>query len=161
MVAGRPGIVSPMVRNSLLLLALGAVTVLQATLNRRIGSELGLGGAVLLNAVVMCGAAAILVGYLTASGTTLLSNGALLGFEGLRQWSWWWILPGLFGLGIVLGLPMMVERVGALTVFVGLVAGQTIAGLIWDALEEGIAVTPSRALGVACAIAAVLLVGRR
>ena len=150
-----------MIRSSLFLLAIGAVSVLQATLNRRIGAEIGLGGAVLLNALVMCSTAAVVVTALTATGTALLGHGTVLGLEGLRQWSWWWVLPGLFGLAIVIGLPMMVERVGALTVFVGLVTAQTVTGLVWDAIEEGIPVTPTRALGVVAAIAAVLLVGRR
>jgi len=137
-------------------LALGVVMVLQAALNRRISLAWGLLPAALLNAAIFW---ALVTGcYLwarTGAGplASLVARGA-----SIRDLEGFWILPGLFGFAIVLGLPWSIQRLGALHTFVVVVAAQMAASLLWDRLAEGIAIDARRLLGALLAVAGALLV---
>ena len=140
-------------------LGLGAIAVLQAAINRKVAAVWGLAPAVLLNTVVLLVVAGAFL------GTALRGLGPFARFVAedarLGQLRWWWVLPGLLGFALVAGLPWAVARVGALQVFVGVVAAQMVTSLFWDALVEGIPATGARALGAALAIVSVVLVAWR
>jgi len=142
----------------LLPLCLGAVAVLQATLNRQIAERWGLAPAAILNTSIAVLCSTALLVYCLASGSR---SGLLrVTFEpgALR---WWWLLPGAFGFAIVVGLPWAVGKAGALPTFVSMVAAQMLASALWDRFALGIAWDGSRALGAVLAIASVWLVGRQ
>ena len=87
--------------------------------------------------------------------------------EGLLRWQLdasafrgWWLVPGLVGFLIVLGLPWAVQRIGALSTFVALVGAQMLASAAWDRLAGGIPLSAPRVLGAICTVAGVVLLSR-
>lgn len=134
---------------------LGAAAVLQGVLNRRIAQHLSLPGAVLLNASVL---------LLASLGLFLLSRGRVGPFAALdapsdlRTFGLWWLLPGLLGLTLVLGIPYAIHRVGAFTTFLGILVAQLVTSLIWDAIFEHRGPTLPKLLGAALAVAGAWLV---
>jgi transporter family-2 protein len=142
----------------LLPLGIGAAAVLQATINRQIAGQWGLAPAALLNTSIALLCAIGLLGYCVAAGP----RGGLLrvAFEP-ASFRAWWLLPGLFGFAIVVGLPWAVGKAGALPTFVSMVAAQMLTSALWDRYALGVAWEPSRVLGAVLAIASVWLVGRQ
>ena len=136
-------------------LVLGAVAVLQATLNRQVAATWGLAPASVLN---------MLVGLAWAGAFLLVVQAGRLDPElsrvevRLGQMRWWWVLPGLFGFGLVTGLPWAVDKLGAQPVFVAVVGAQMVTSLLWDAYVEGVGVSAPRLLGGLLAVASVGLV---
>lgn len=137
-------------------LFLGALAVLQAALNRKILTHLGLSYAVILNATVLLVIASVFACVLRfgPSGFPPEFRGKLA----LDQFRWWFIVPGCCGFFIVSGVPWSLSKVGALTVFVSLVAAQVVASALWDAAFEGQPLSPTRIAGGVLAIGAVVLV---
>ncbi|MBL8678280.1 MAG: DMT family transporter [Myxococcales bacterium] len=124
----------------------GVASVIQAALNRRISAAWGLPAAIVLNALVLVTCATILYALSRAGATpSELFRPKPEAFSNPR---WWYLLPGLLGLVIVAALPLAISKVGALQIFVTVVAGQMLAGLVWDKIVEGVAITPSRVAGV-------------
>ncbi|MCC7442105.1 MAG: DMT family transporter [Bdellovibrionales bacterium] len=139
--------------------ALGGLTILQAGLNRMIGSRWGLVPAVFLNSLVLILAASAVYGIAVARPD--LFPPLFQDRGGFRSFSWWYLLPGLCGLCLVMGIPWAIGRAGATPVFVTLVAAQMVASLAWDRMVEGQPLSPPRLLGAALAIAGALLAARR
>lgn len=130
--------------------ALGLLAVVQVGLNKRIAAVIGLMPATLLNAGILLAVAGVIWLYargLRPAGEWTVGNGSL------GQFAWWWVVPGLCGLALVAGMPWAVKRVGALQVFVLLVATQMVFSLVWDHFVEDVAVTAPRVIGAALAIA--------
>lgn len=122
-------------------LVLGAFTVLQAGLNRRIALRVGLPSAVLLNACWLAIAASTF--YLL----TFKGGAAQKLLEIPRTFSWWYLLPGLMGLGLIWGLPMAIKNGGAQSTFVLLVSAQLLASILWDWRVEGLTIPPAKIIG--------------
>jgi uncharacterized membrane protein YdcZ (DUF606 family) len=76
-----------------------------------------------------------------------------LGASGL-----WILLPGIFGFCLVVGLPLALAQLGAMRVFVVVVASQMAVSGVWDAWVEGIPPSPLRVLGAALALIGAVLV---
>jgi len=136
---------------------LGIVAVMQATLNKEIAAHTGLAAATALNMTV-----AAVCAFAFAAWCAMRGDAA-----GLTRWSIepsafraWWLLPGLVGFAIVIGLPWSVQRIGALSTFVVLVAAQMLASALWDRFAAGIPLTPSRLAGASCTIVGVILLSR-
>jgi len=106
---------------------LGVLAVLQAGLNRRISESWGIGGALLLNAIVLA-IIAIILYYAGAFNNSKIS---------MSDFKVWFIIPGFLGLCLVAGLPMAIAKWGALNTFLWLIASQIIASGFWDFLVEG------------------------
>lgn len=137
-------------------LTIGAVMVLQGVLNRQMGSVMGLGSAVLLNAVVVLvfGVALYLLAQQAPDALPAFFRGSLR----LDQVALWMVLPGLFGFMIIAGIPLAISKLGAARVFVAVVVAQMFASMVWDTAVEGRPLSWTRVLGVALAIVSVLLV---
>ncbi|MEE9382913.1 MAG: DMT family transporter [Nannocystaceae bacterium] len=140
-------------------LVLGALAVLQAALNRRILIHLGLSYTVILNATVL---------FLVSSAFAVLVRrfpdlfpAAFRGELATHSFRWWFLVPGCCGFFLVSGVPWTFSKVGALQVFVGIVAAQVVASALWDASIEGHPLTPARIAGGMLAVAAVALVSWR
>lgn len=135
---------------------LGLAAVLQAGLNRQVMDAWGLAHAALLNTLVLLAAVGALL--LVAK----LRPGALPDLFQVRGgWAevrWWWLLPGLCGFALVTCIPFAIPKLGAFPVFLGILAGQLVASLAWDALMEGRPLTLPRIFGALLAVAAVALV---
>lgn len=125
---------------------LGAVAVLQGGLNRLISEKLPLGATVLLNAVVFLAVA--LVYWFFAERQSLQS--------GLKP-EWWYIIPGVLGAIFVFGIPWAIPQIGALRVFLCIVAGQMVVSIVWDKLAENRSPDLQGVLGALLAVAGVVV----
>ncbi len=136
-------------------LAVGAMTVLQGTLNRQMSESMGLGSAIFLNSVVVVALVPAFYALVRAQPSWLPAIFA--GSPDLSRVAWWMIVPGIFGFCIIAGIPWAISRVGAARVFVGIVVAQLVVSLLWDALVAGQPVTLARGGGAALAVIGVIL----
>jgi bacterial/archaeal transporter family-2 protein len=141
-----------------LAVVLGIVAVIQAAINRQIALRWGLAPAAALNTGIATVVAAIFLGLAVTIGTASFVIQPSLRLADFR---WYWVLPGVFGFLLVAGIPWAVHQVGALRVFVGLVAAQMVTSLALDHFAEGIPMTTTRGAGALLAIASVFLVSLR
>ncbi len=139
-------------------LGLGAAAVIQATLNQQIAGSWGLARAAMLNVSIAFACALTMWLYCMAAG---LKGELLRGSLEAAAFRAWWVLPGVFGFAIVVGLPWAVAKVGALPTFVSLVAAQMVTSALWDRYVSGVPLNLSRVLGAVLAVASVFLAGRR
>lgn len=130
---------------------LGFAAVLQVALNKRIAGVMGLTQAVILNAGVLLVVAVVF--WLFARGAREGYGEWLVGSGGPGDFQLWWIVPGLCGLTLVAGMPWAAQRIGALQVFVVLVAAQMLFSIVWDHFVEDVAVTVPRVAGASLAVA--------
>lgn len=110
---------------------LGAGTVLQGTLNRRVAVQWTLPGAAMINAMVMVLAAAAVFGVAYAQAGSMAAMRSQV-----APFAWWFAVPGVLGLGIVIGIPWAMSELGALAAFALIIASQLVASAAWDALVE-------------------------
>jgi len=135
----------------------GAVTPLQAGLNRRLG--VGLGNP--LHATI----ANFMVGSFAAAGImfVLLLAGVVKMPSRLGEAPWWSWLGGLCGVALVFSATVAVDKLGYAGMTVALVAGQMVVSIIMDhfgilaAVRE---VSLLRIAGVALLVAGVILIQR-
>ena len=139
---------------------LGMAAVVQATLNRQVAERWGLAPAALVNTLVATVCTLAFLAYCSLSGSGAREGMLRVAFDA-ASFRAWWLLPGLFGFAIVVGLPWAVGKAGALPTFVSLVAAQVVASVLWDRFVDGVPLSASRVLGAVLAVASVLLAGRR
>ena len=127
---------------------LGVVVVLQAGLNKKISAIWGISGAVLLNALV----------FLVIATVAYFFVPNLKGNIELKNFSWWYLVPGTLGCILVFGGPMAIMRWGAVHTFILIISAQLLASLVWDSQVEGMPISTMRIAGIALAwIGAVLV----
>lgn len=136
---------------------LGVAAVLQATLNKEIAAHTGLAAATALNMVV---AAALAITLAVFCSVRAEASGPLRWSVEATAFRLWWLVPGVVGSLIVLGLPWSVQRIGALSTFVALVAAQMLTSALWDRYATGIPLSPARIAGALCTVAGVVLLSR-
>ena len=129
----------------------GVAVVLQGGFNRQASQHWGLANTVLVNGVVF------LVVSLLLWATMKLRPGVLPREflppdDGGPVAVWRVILPGVFGVLIVIGLPWAIARLGALGAILILLVTQLIVSMIWDAYVEGVPVQPLRVAGATLAL---------
>lgn len=148
-----------MIWAALLSILVGFSTVLQGGLNRQIAIQWGVAGAVLLNSFF----------YITAAILLFLISKKLPQFvpeifhdKGtLTQFSWWYLIPGLCGFLIVVGAPIVIAKIGAFKLVLGVVTAQLVFGLLWDVMVEDIPATTTRIAGAVLAFISVILVSMK
>lgn len=138
-------------------LVLGVAAVVQATLNKEIAAHTGLAAACTLNMMVAVACAFTFAVFCAMRGQT---NGFLRWNPDLGPFRYWWLVPGIVGFAIVLGLPWAVQRIGALSTFVVLVGAQMLASALWDRCVGGIPLSTARVVGACCTVAGVVLLSR-
>lgn len=127
---------------------LGVVVVLQAGLNKKISAVWGISGAVLLNALV----------FLVIATVAYFFVPNMKGNIELKNFNWWYLVPGTLGCILVFGGPMAIMRWGAVHTFILIISAQLLASLVWDSQIEGMPVSTMRIAGIALAwIGAVLV----
>ncbi len=136
-------------------LIIGLLAVLQGGINKQFGDSWGLPGAVLINAIVFLVGSIAFYFYAKTSLPLMESLGDRASFSSFK---WWYILPGLAGLVYVIGVPYSITKIGALNVFIILIAAQILGSFLWDRFIEGINTNYWQLLaaGLALASAAVL-----
>lgn len=113
-------------------LALGLVVVLQGTLNRQIGEQWGLAMAVFINATVF---------FILSIGLFLVAKyfpdwvpeffRYRADVEG-REFKAVYLVPGVCGFLLVLGLPWAIRNLGVGKALVILISSQVLVGFLWD-----------------------------
>lgn len=133
---------------TILCIVAGCASVIQGGLNRRIAELWGNAPAILINGLSLC-VAAVLTIWLASRSDSPFAHlvGARPG--AFTRPAWWYVLPGLLGFGFLMTLPGAIAKLGATNVFVLIVAGQLLAGLVWDRVVEGITPDSTRFIGVA------------
>ena len=133
---------------------LGVFTLLQATLNRELARVWGLAPAAVLNMLVALSLGSVVLAVDLSRGA---DQGLFRVHIDLSLMRWWWVLPGCFGCALVFGLPWAVDKLGALPVFVVLVAGQLCASAAWDRWVADVPLSTPRVLAALLALASVVL----
>lgn len=133
---------------------LGTLLVFQPGINRNIMTQKGLGFAILLNGAVLF--------VLTFSFFVFLKWGGdkvpeLFRLKSSGNLHFWYVLSGIFGFSLVACVPLVLASVGAVSTVVGMLAGQMITAILWDAFLEGHPPTFLRLSGLALALAGALL----
>lgn len=136
-------------------LAVGAMTVLQGTLNREMSYGMGLGAVTLLNSIVVL--AVSIVFYIQVRVAPSTVPDIFPGVPDLSRLALWMVLPGIFGFCIIAGIPWAISKVGAARVFVAMVVAQLIVGLLWDYFVSGQPVSLLRGGGAALALIGVVI----
>jgi uncharacterized membrane protein YdcZ (DUF606 family) len=136
---------------------LGGAGVIQAGLNKTIAGVNGLSTAGLINGVVVALCAAVIFlpafyfpGYFPDIVPFNKDKGQIF--------QWWYIIPGIIGFSFVFIIPLIIMEVGALPVFLGVIAGQIIVSIFWDAYYENIPVNAVRIAGAVLTFVGALLV---
>lgn len=137
-------------------LLMGAASLFQGGLNRHIATQWGFVGAAFLNTLVILVVVSTIYGISRWYPDVLPK--VLQDKHSFSNISWWYVIPGLSGLFLILGMPWVISKIGALKLFLGFVAAQLVGSVIWDACMEGIPVTTIRVAGVALSFLAVWLV---
>ena len=137
--------------------AIGAMTAIQARVNGQLGVHLGNG--------ILAGWVSFVVGLVLLSFPVLLTRSGRAALGRLRRGirtggvPWWMLLGGACGALTVSTQGLVAGVLGVALFSVGVVAGQTLHGLLLDRFGFGpagvVAITPGRLIGGACALVAV------
>jgi transporter family-2 protein len=123
----------------------GMFAVVQSGLNKIISDDWGFSSALLLNGTVF------LVFNLLLFLAVYLQPGlfpAEFRLQGsINNFKLWWILPGICGFMLVLGLAVAFSQVGAVQAIVICIAAQIICSLLWDVFVGGQQVGMIRIVG--------------
>jgi bacterial/archaeal transporter family-2 protein len=110
---------------------LGAASIVQSSLNKAIGETKGLSTACVVNgAVVVCASLLVfIVSYLFPQYFA-----EVITFNQANKWifKWWYLIPGLLGFIAIFVIPLEMIKIGALPVFLGVIAGQIVFSLLYD-----------------------------
>lgn len=132
-------------------LLIGALGVLQNTLNRAFAPGLGLAWVLLVNGAVL-----LVCGSLFFFALRMVPAESLPSMyrpvQGARAFQIFDILPGLFGFTIIALMPWTIERMGATRVFIGVIASQLVVSMLWDRAVDGQSVSTWRMVGGALAL---------
>lgn len=109
---------------------LGAAILTQGLMNRGLATEMGLGLAVLINSAVVLAAALIVM--IIAWTQILPLPSWLQSVASPVGWRWGFLVSGLCGFFIVLGIPLALEKIGPSKTFVILVGAQIVLGVLAD-----------------------------
>lgn len=125
---------------------IGAVTVLQGGLNRKITTDWGLAGAVFLNSFLLIFLALVFV-WITYTYPHLFPESFAPKFQ-RTSFRWWFVIPSFCGLLIICMIPALIPKVGASSVFLCMIIGQLTFSLLWDLKVENIEIESKRYLGL-------------
>jgi bacterial/archaeal transporter family-2 protein len=139
-----------------MVLLLGSAAVLQAGLNRHILEHWGILATVLLNSLVFISVSVFL--YAVYFLFPALFPDSFKLSSAFTQFKWWYVLPGLFGFFLVMGLPIAISMIGATKTFIYLIIAQMLSSLIWDMFQESIPLTSARVIAVLFAVASIVLI---
>ena len=136
-----------MINPSLFLpLALGVTVVLQASLNRSMGNQMGLSLAVLINAAVFL---VLSLGFFLLAKYTPMIVPEFWRFRPSSQaFSWYYLVPGFCGFFLVMGLPWSIQQLGPSTSFLILIASQILISFFMEAIQQGHGLDLKKSLGV-------------
>ncbi|MCO5142526.1 MAG: DMT family transporter [Oligoflexia bacterium] len=140
-------------------LFIGALGVLQNTINRKIALDLGIPLAIFINCVVLliCGSI-LLIGmhYIPESSVPDIMKAK---FD-LRHLKLHNLLPGIMGFLIIVIAPLAISKIGAARVFIGIIVAQIFVSIFWDMYYESITFDWKRWAGAILTIIGAILATR-
>jgi transporter family-2 protein len=129
----------------------GVAVVLQGGFNRQVAQQWGLVRTVLVNGVVFLAVSGLLwIWWKIRPGS--LPREFLPPDTSGPVAIWRYVLPGVFGVVIVTGLPWAIARLGALGAILILLVTQLVVSMLWDLWVEGVSVSPLRIAGAGLAL---------
>lgn len=136
----------------------GAFGVLQAGFNKTVADSWGFSASLLLNGSVFLIFNALLFAVVWWTPKTFPQ-------EYLIQGSWsdfrlWWIIPGIMGFLLVMGLAVAIGQIGALQTMVISIAAQIVCGVLWDLAIENRPMTVMRITGASITLVGAVLATR-
>lgn len=140
-------------------LAIGALGVLQNTINKKLSEVMSLPLALVVNNLILLACSILFLVVVKLLPDPMVPE--LLRDKG--SWSaggWKILLPGIFGFLIIAGAPWAIEKAGATKVFIGIIIAQIVASILWDHLVESIPASPIRIAGAVIAFLGALLAVR-
>ena len=117
-------------------IVVGLCTVVQGALNKQLSQQWGLSWALVITSVLV-----LLFSFM------LLWSGAYAGEFQISSLKWWHFVPALCGFLIILGIPLSIGKVGALSTFLLIIASQIVVSGMWDRFVEGMTLSWTRVLG--------------
>jgi transporter family-2 protein len=130
---------------SLIPVIVGISMVLQNAMNNQISKTADLSSVLIFNCIVSL-LASVAVFYLALLRPSWLPE-IFHPKSNVPTSSWWIIIPGMCGFMIILGMPIALDKLGALKVLCVVIATQLVTALMWDTWIAKMAVTPQRILG--------------
>lgn len=135
-------------------IVLGLAAVLQSGLNRNISQHFGLLKTTFINACVFLAATALILAF----SMMMKSQNQLLELKGtMSEFRLWHILPALFGVALVIGLPYSFIKIGAAQTFILVIGAQLLSSALWDQWVEDIPITMTKLLGLSIAFVGVIV----
>jgi len=129
---------------------LGLLGVLQTILNRSFGEQFSFREAVWVNGFFVFASATVYLDYGVMAKSPDLVDAP---YRVLKDFKFWYCLPGILGFVLVFGFPWAASQIGATRVFVAAVSGQLIADLGFDWISENQRPEWLRIIGVCLALA--------
>ncbi len=117
-------------------LIIGLSVVAQGVLNRQIADHWGLSSTVFLNAIVFLVVSLLWIGF-EKIFPQMLPDYLKQPHSDLYRFKWWFVVPGICGFLIVLGIPWSVQINGPSKTFIMLIASQIILSLLYEKFLMG------------------------
>lgn len=140
-------------------LLIGSFGVLQNTINKKYAETLGMPAALIVNNIVLLSCSLLLFFAIrlvpSENLPEIFRQKETFTSVGVRH-----LIPGLLGFFIITCAPWAIERVGAVRVFIGIIAAQVVVSLLWDIFVDAVPVSPTRAVGAVLALVGALLATR-
>jgi len=138
-------------------LILGGAIVIQARLNKTIAETNGLSTAGMINGVLV---AVFAVAVFVLSYCYPAYFPEIIPFQKNKgqSFQWWYFLPGIIGFSLVMIIPLVIMGMGTLPVFLGIIAGQIIVSIFWDAYYDNIPIDSARVIGAVLTFVGAMLV---
>lgn len=136
---------------------LGGTGVIQAVLNKTMAESIGLSMTSLFNAGIatLCAVFILVLSYYYPG---YFPDIVTFNRANARTFQWWYLIPGIIGFCFVFFVPLVIMEVGALPVFLGVIAGQIVVSILWDAYYGNIPVSGIRVAGALMTLAGAFLV---
>ncbi len=136
---------------------IGSITIIQSAINRKLADSVGLGKAVFVSNFITASLAFFLL-ILISRLPQLFPSFYLTKKSELSGMTYlWFLLPGLFGLLIVAGIPFSFFKIGAVETTIMLVSAQAITSVFWDFYFENIPLNSTRLISLFLAIASAVI----
>lgn len=137
-------------------LILGALGILQGTINRQVAGQIGVAQATLISnmgTLVICLGFYSLVKYMPHLVPDFFQVRTPI-----TTYKWWFIFPAIFGFLIVAGMPFAFAKLGAVKVTVCLIAAQMLTSALWDVYIDNLEFNLLKVFGIVFSAISVVLV---
>lgn len=136
---------------------IGLAGVTQGILNRQVSAQWGLAWAVGLNAVLFLIYSAVLLAAVRFF-PEVLPDYLRTSFFSFDKFKWWFVIPGLCGFLLVLGIPWSIQMMGPSKTFILFIVAQIVFSLLAEKFFFDAPVSTLKIAGAVLAMAGAALV---